>query len=72
MADSPLLVGFVSMMLDVPLGEALTLGSMFASEKYICPNAIGVSIGCAMHAMLMVGLHKDDLPLQQKNKCSPF
>lgn len=67
-AESPLPVGFVSAMPDVHLGKGVTIGSVFASEKYVCPNAVGVDIGCGMCAVPMVDLHKDDLGLDMKRK----
>ena len=65
--NSPLPIVFVSTMPDVHLGEGLTIGSVFASEKYVRPNAVGVDVVCGMCA-IPVGLYKDDLMLQQKEK----
>lgn len=28
------------------LGSVLQIGTVFASEEYVCPNAVGVDIGC--------------------------
>lgn len=70
--DSPFVVGFVSTMLDVRLSKGLTIGLIFASEKYVCPDTVGANTGYAMHVILVTGLYKDDLTSQQKNKCSPF
>lgn len=65
--DSPLPIAFVSVMPDVHLGKGVTIGSMFASETYVCPNAVAVNIGCSMCA-IPAGLCKDDLMLQQKER----
>ena len=46
-AESPLPAGdsFVSAMPDCHLGKGVTIGTVFASERYVCPNAVGVDIG---------------------------
>lgn len=33
-----------------------TIGSVFASRDFVCPNAVGVDIGCGMCAV-KVGVH---------------
>eukprot|EP00210_Caulerpa_lentillifera_P001218 g1174.t1 len=67
-AESGLAVGFVSAMPDVHLGKGVTIGSVFASEEFVCPNAVGVDIGCGMCAVPIKDLHKDDLTLTQLQK----
>jgi len=67
-AESGLAIGYVSAMPDVHLGKGVTIGSVFASEKYVCPNAVGVDIGCGMCAVPLIDLHKDDLTLPQMKK----
>ncbi|GMH40104.1 hypothetical protein BSKO_08008 [Bryopsis sp. KO-2023] len=64
-AESPLPVAYVSAMPDVHLGKGVTIGSVFASEKYVCPNAVGVDIGCGMCAVLVKDLTKHDVTRQQ-------
>jgi len=61
LARSPMPVGFVSAMPDVHLGKGATIGSVFASREYVCPNAVGVDIGCGMCAVPLEGplLRKD-------------
>jgi tRNA-splicing ligase RtcB (3'-phosphate/5'-hydroxy nucleic acid ligase) len=44
----------------------MQIGTVFASEEYVCPNAVGVDIGCGMCAVPVDGLHKDDLSLHDK------
>ncbi|CAJ1419020.1 unnamed protein product [Effrenium voratum] len=61
LAESPLPVGHVAAMPDVHLGKGVAIGAVFASERYVCPNAVGVDIGCGMCAVPIQGLHKDDL-----------
>ncbi|CAK0827144.1 unnamed protein product [Prorocentrum cordatum] len=61
LAESPLPVGHVSAMPDVHMGKGVAIGAVFASEKYVCPNAVGVDIGCGMCAVPVSGLFKDDL-----------
>lgn len=61
LAESPLPVGHVSAMPDVHMGKGVAIGAVFASEKYVCPNAVGVDIGCGMCAVPVTGLFKDDL-----------
>eukprot|EP00522_Entomoneis_paludosa_P010610 CAMPEP_0172453520 /NCGR_PEP_ID=MMETSP1065-20121228/10802_1 /TAXON_ID=265537 /ORGANISM="Amphiprora paludosa, Strain CCMP125" /LENGTH=517 /DNA_ID=CAMNT_0013205703 /DNA_START=153 /DNA_END=1706 /DNA_ORIENTATION=+ len=68
LAESPLPVDYVSAMPDVHLGKGVTIGSVFASDKYVCPNAVGVDIGCGMAAIPIDGLYKDDLTNDQKNQ----
>ena len=46
LAESPLPVDFVSSMPDAHLGKGATIGTVFASDKYVSPNAIGRDIGC--------------------------
>eukprot|EP00445_Apocalathium_hangoei_P075219 CAMPEP_0204151822 /NCGR_PEP_ID=MMETSP0361-20130328/26490_1 /ASSEMBLY_ACC=CAM_ASM_000343 /TAXON_ID=268821 /ORGANISM="Scrippsiella Hangoei, Strain SHTV-5" /LENGTH=188 /DNA_ID=CAMNT_0051106685 /DNA_START=48 /DNA_END=611 /DNA_ORIENTATION=+ len=48
LARSGMPVGFVAAMPDVHLGKGATIGSVFASRDYVCPNAVGVDIGCGM------------------------
>jgi len=61
LAESPLPVGHVAAMPDVHMGKGVAIGAVFASEKYVCPNAVGVDIGCGMCAVPMEGLYKSDL-----------
>ncbi|KAL3162503.1 hypothetical protein ABBQ32_010163 [Trebouxia sp. C0010 RCD-2024] len=65
LAESALPSGYVSAMPDVHLGKGVTIGTVFASENYICPNAVGVDIGCGMCAVPVDGLHKDDVTHEQ-------
>jgi tRNA-splicing ligase RtcB len=46
---------------DVHLGKGATVGTVFASSKYICPNAVGVDIGCGMCAVPVHELTKRKL-----------
>ncbi|KAL9178361.1 hypothetical protein ACHAXT_000008 [Thalassiosira profunda] len=55
LAESPIPVDYVSVMPDAHLGKGVTIGTVFASEKYVCPNAVGVDIGCGMAAKRVVG-----------------
>lgn len=66
LANSRIPVGFVSAMPDVHLGSGATIGSVFASEKYVCPNAVGVDIGCGMIAIPFKGLRKNELTEEKK------
>lgn len=68
MAESPLPVGFVSAMPDVHLGKGVTIGSVFASDRYVCPNAVGVDIGCGMCAVPLQKLYKTDLNMDQMQR----
>eukprot|EP01024_Parvocaulis_polyphysoides_P049321 TRINITY_DN4769_c0_g3_i2.p2 TRINITY_DN4769_c0_g3~~TRINITY_DN4769_c0_g3_i2.p2 ORF type:complete len:485 (-),score=37.53 TRINITY_DN4769_c0_g3_i2:315-1643(-) len=65
LAETPLPVGYVAAMPDVHLGKGVTIGSVFATDKYVCPNAVGVDIGCGMCAVPLNNLFKDDVPLEQ-------
>lgn len=63
LARSKMPVGYVSAMPDVHLGKGATIGSVFASRDYICPNAVGVDIGCGMCAVPLEGpLLRKDVP----------
>lgn len=55
LAKSRMPVGFVAAMPDVHLGKGATIGSVFASRDYVCPNAVGVDIGCGMCAVPVEG-----------------
>jgi len=74
LAESPMPVDYVCAMPDAHLGKGVTVGSVFASEDYICPNAVGVDIGCGMAAVPIQNLYKWDLShrdmvlIQQKIK----
>ena len=61
LAESPLPTGHIAVMPDVHLGEGVAIGTVFASEKYICPNAVGVDIGCGVAAVPIEGLYLHDL-----------
>ena len=52
MAESPLPASdsYVAAMPDVHLGKGVTIGTVFASEEFVCPNAVGVDIGGAWTA----------------------
>eukprot|EP00192_Tetraselmis_astigmatica_P005008 CAMPEP_0117648314 /NCGR_PEP_ID=MMETSP0804-20121206/330_1 /TAXON_ID=1074897 /ORGANISM="Tetraselmis astigmatica, Strain CCMP880" /LENGTH=434 /DNA_ID=CAMNT_0005453891 /DNA_START=273 /DNA_END=1578 /DNA_ORIENTATION=- len=65
LAESPLPVGYVAAMPDVHLGKGIAIGTVFASDKYVCPHAVGVDIGCGMCAVPLSGLHRDDLSEKQ-------
>ena len=41
---------------DVHIGKGATIGTVFASSNYVCPNAVGVDIGCGMCAVPVDGL----------------
>ena len=45
-------------MADVHLGKGDTIGTVFASKKYVCPNAVGSDIGCGMIAVPVEKLKK--------------
>lgn len=68
LAESPVPVDYVSVMPDAHLGKGVTIGTVFASENYVCPNAVGVDIGCGMAAIPIRGLYKDELSHSQKLK----
>ncbi|EER15705.1 Protein rtcB, putative, partial [Perkinsus marinus ATCC 50983] len=51
-----MVVGYVAAMPDVHLGKGATIGSVFASRDFVCPNAVGVDIGCGMCAVKVPGL----------------
>jgi tRNA-splicing ligase RtcB len=56
LAESGIVVGFVAAMPDVHYGMGATVGSVFASDHAVCPNAVGVDIGCGMAALPVPGL----------------
>lgn len=59
LAESGIVVGFVAAMPDVHYGMGATVGSVFASAHAVCPNAVGVDIGCGMAALPVPGLKRD-------------
>ncbi len=67
LAESGLVVGHVAAMPDVHFGAGATVGSVFASEHYICPNAVGVDIGCGMAAVSIPSLNLDKLSWEIKD-----
>lgn len=68
LARSVIPVGYVSAMPDVHLGMGATIGSVFASEKYVSPNSVGTDIGCGMIAIPFKNLHKDQLTESMKEE----
>ena len=66
LARSPLPVDYISAMPDVHLGKGVTIGTVFASSEYICPNAVGVDIGCGMAAVPIDNLYHWQLSLDDK------
>jgi len=66
LASTPIVTDYVALMPDVHLGKGVTIGTVFASDQYICPNAVGVDIGCGMAAIPIQGLYKDMLTNEQK------
>lgn len=51
-AAMPFVHGHVALMPDMHLGMGATIGSVVATKGAIMPSAVGVDIGCGMHAML--------------------
>uniref|UniRef100_A0A0G4GH76 3'-phosphate/5'-hydroxy nucleic acid ligase n=1 Tax=Chromera velia CCMP2878 TaxID=1169474 RepID=A0A0G4GH76_9ALVE len=68
LASQPFVVGHVAAMPDVHLGKGATIGSVFASRDGVCPNAVGVDIGCGMCAVPVEGLKRGDLTSAQLQK----
>ncbi|MCB1143048.1 MAG: RtcB family protein [Leptospiraceae bacterium] len=68
LAESGIAVGYVSAMPDVHWGSGATVGSVFASENFIAPNAVGVDIGCGMAAVPIPTLKSESLPLEKRLK----
>jgi tRNA-splicing ligase RtcB len=56
LADSGIAEHYISVMPDVHLGKGATVGTVFASSNYVCPNAVGVDIGCGICAVPIDGL----------------
>lgn len=67
LAKSPLPVGHIAAMPDVHLGKGTSIGTVLASKHAVCPNTVGVDIGCGMTAIRFPNLTKNDLSLRQKN-----
>lgn len=57
-ANLPFVFKHVAAMPDVHLGKGATVGSVVATQKAICPCAVGVDIGCGVAAIL-TDLNKD-------------
>ena len=60
-ASLPIVFGHVAAMPDVHVGRGATIGSVIATRAAIIPAAVGVDIGCGMHA-LDLGLDAARLP----------
>ena len=67
LAESPLPVDYVAVMPDAHLGKGVTIGTVFASEEFVCPNAVGVDIGCGMAAVPILDLYRHQLTADKKN-----
>jgi tRNA-splicing ligase RtcB len=50
-ANLPFVYKHVSLMPDVHLGRGALVGSVIATKEAIIPAAVGVDIGCGMHAL---------------------
>lgn len=68
LAESGIAVGHVSAMPDVHWGAGATVGSVFASDTYIAPNAVGVDIGCGMAAVPIIDLEADSISWETKQE----
>ena len=51
LTELPCLVGNVCLMPDTHEGYGMPIGGVIALENAICPNAVGVDIGCGMLAV---------------------
>ncbi len=67
LANSGIAEHYVSVMPDVHIGKGATVGTVFASSAYVCPNAVGVDIGCGMCAVPVKGLYIDDMTNEKKD-----
>jgi tRNA-splicing ligase RtcB len=61
LAESGIAEEFVAAMPDVHFGLGATIGTVFASTWAVCPNAVGVDIGCGMAAVPFPGLTAEAL-----------
>lgn len=61
LAESGFAEEFVAAMPDVHYGLGATIGSVFASSRMVCPNAVGVDIGCGMAAVPFPGVRASEL-----------
>jgi tRNA-splicing ligase RtcB (3'-phosphate/5'-hydroxy nucleic acid ligase) len=68
LAESPIPVDYVAVMPDVHGGTGAPVGTVFASEKYVAPNAVGLDIGCGMAAIPIHDLYKSDLTNADKSR----
>jgi tRNA-splicing ligase RtcB len=50
LASLPFAFNRVCLMADAHVGYGMPIGGVFAAEKYIIPNAVGVDIGCGVRA----------------------
>jgi tRNA-splicing ligase RtcB len=66
LSNSGIAEHFISVMPDVHLGKGATIGTVFASSQFVCPNAVGVDIGCGMCAVPIPSLKTDKLTLDMK------
>ena len=60
-ANLPFIHKHVAVMPDGHFGRGATVGSVIATKKAIVPSAVGVDIGCGMHAV-QTTLRAEDLP----------
>lgn len=62
MASLPNIHSHVAVMPDSHLGHGVCIGSVLPLDGAVCPNAIGVDIGCGMCAW-KTGVHKTELDI---------
>ena len=60
-ANLPFIHKHVAVMPDGHFGRGATVGSVIATKKAIVPSAVGVDIGCGMHAV-QTTIRAEDLP----------
>ncbi|GIW10946.1 MAG: RNA-splicing ligase RtcB [Dehalococcoidia bacterium] len=61
LAESGLAIEAVAAMPDAHYGKGATVGSVFVGERAVCPNAVGVDIGCGMAAVPLRGITASEL-----------
>jgi tRNA-splicing ligase RtcB (3'-phosphate/5'-hydroxy nucleic acid ligase) len=68
LAESPMPISYIASMPDAHVGQGVAIGTVFASERYVAPLAVGVDIGCGMAAIPIEGLYRENVTDAQKSQ----
>ena len=67
--DNPMSKGSkIAIMSDVHAGKGCTIGTTMTITDKVCPNLVGVDIGCGVMCVKLLDVKKEDLDLAEVDK----